>query len=386
MARTADPLRTRPPDLSTTWRRVCGWRLARQHVTTPAADPLTVAAVLGGVQAQVTSSARFTVGLRSPATAEDLDAALWRDRTLVKTWAMRGTLHWLPSSEFGLWVAALSTRRWRITPAWERYHGVAAAELDAITAAIPGALAGRRLTRDGLARRIAEVTASPHLGEQLRSGWGAVLKPAASRGLLCFGPDEGRNVTFVHPGDWLETDEARPDPDVALSQVLGRFLDGNGPATHDDFARWFGVPERPARDLLRRHADELVVVDVDGHRGWLTREGAAALADGADADGVVLLGGFDPFVLAPISHRDAIIPDGHVDDVSRTAGWISPVVVSDGLVVGTWSPERGATGTTVEITPFRRLRAAEVAGVEARASALAGRLLDGPVAVRVLDV
>jgi Winged helix DNA-binding domain len=35
--------------------------------------------------------------------------ALWEERTLVKTWAMRGTLHLLPASDLSLWHAALST-------------------------------------------------------------------------------------------------------------------------------------------------------------------------------------------------------------------------------------------------------------------------------------
>jgi hypothetical protein len=146
MARSKDPLATRDPDLTTSWSQVCGWRLARQHVTAPAGDAVAVAARVCGVQAQVTSSAQFTVGIRSPATADDVAAALRTDRTLVRTWAMRGTLHWLPAAEFGLWTAALTTRPWRITPSWERYHGVTADEVDAVTAAIPEVLAGRQLT------------------------------------------------------------------------------------------------------------------------------------------------------------------------------------------------------------------------------------------------
>jgi hypothetical protein len=101
---------------------------------------------------------------------------------------MRGTLHWLPADEYPLWIAALRTREWRITPGWEKYHGVTKAELHAITDAIPTALEGRALTREELADRLADVTGTAHLGEQLRSGWGAVLKPAANQGLLCFGP------------------------------------------------------------------------------------------------------------------------------------------------------------------------------------------------------
>lgn len=379
MARAADPLTSRPADLVATWPQVCGWRLARQHVTEPAADPVGVAARLCGVQAQVTSSAQLTLGLRSPASADDLETALWTDRSLVKTWAMRGTLHWLPSREYAMWIAALRTRPWRITPSWERYHGVTADELAAVSEAIPEALDGRQLTRDELAARIAEVTGSAHLTEQLRSGWGAVLKPAANRGLLCFGSDRDRNVTFVRPQDWLGEIGPLPDAADALWEVLCRFLDAYGPATPADVARWFGEPERMGRQLLATHADQLHVVDVEGHRGWVTAAGAATLADTPPAAGVELLGGFDPYILAPISHRDALVPEGHLADVSRTAGWISAVVLVDGRVAGTWTTDAGGDGTRVTVTVFRPLTSAHVAAIEQRAAELGGRLLPGPV-------
>ncbi|HSJ45889.1 MAG TPA: winged helix DNA-binding domain-containing protein [Euzebyales bacterium] len=375
MARTRDQLTTRDPDLTSSWPQVCGWRLARQHVTALAADAVGVASRLCGVQAQVTSSAHFAVGVRSPATDDDVDAALWTERTLVRTWAMRGTLHWLPAAEYGLWIAALTTRRWRITPSWEKYHGVTAAELDAVTRAIPEVLAGRRLTREELADGLADATGRAHLAEQLTSGWGAVLKPAANRGLLCFGPDRDRNITFVRPDEWLGDTGPAPKPEEAMRLVLRRFLDAYGPATPGDIARWFGEREPFGRQLLARHAEELAVVRVDGHRGWMTPEGATALAEHAPAEGVALLGGFDPYVLAPISHRVAIVPDGRLDEVSRTAGWISAVVLVDGMVAGTWTTEADGDATRLVISPFRGLTATERAAIDQRVAQLAGHVL-----------
>ena len=371
MNRRQDPLSMRKPDVVVSWPQICGWRLAQQRVTHPASDPLEVAAVLGGVQSQVTSSAEFALGLRTAVAVEEFAAALWEQRTLVKTWAMRGTLHWLPAAEFPLWVAALRTREWRLTSGWEKYHGVTAAQLHAITEAIPTALAQRQLTREELSERLVEVTGSPQVAEQLRSGWGAVLKPAANQGLLCFGPDRGRNVTFVRPQDWLGEVGPEPEPQEGLRVVLHRFLDAYGPATAKDFARWFGVPDKPARDLLLHHADDLVVASADGTAGWVTPQGAESLAAADRAEGVVLLGGFDPYVLAPISHRDILIPEGHLADVSRTAGWISAVVLADGCVVGTWTTD----GASVDVAPFASLTGEVRAGLERRVTELAGRLL-----------
>ncbi len=344
-------------DLS--WDQVLGWRVGQHRLAAPGGDPVEVTAGLAGVQAQVAASATQVIAVRAADTAVDVDRLLWEDRMLVKTWAMRGTLHLLPAAEWRTWVAVLRTRQWRITPGWVKYHGITEAELDAVTAAIPEALAGDPLTREELADRVAAITGHTHLGEQLRSGWAAVFKPAANRGLLCQGPPRDGNITFTDPARWLGLDGSgdEPDPDAAMATVLARFLDVHGPATREDLARWLGVTPKAARLVLDAHEDGLTEVVVEGRRAWMTAQGAEDAATADPAEGVYLLPGFDPYVLAPISHRAHTIPDGQVDQVSRAAGWISPVLLVDGRIAGTWEPERTGTTTTVTITPFAKLPA-----------------------------
>ncbi|HET6952676.1 MAG TPA: winged helix DNA-binding domain-containing protein [Acidimicrobiales bacterium] len=352
-----------------TWDQVLGWRVGRHGLARPIGDAVEVTAALAGVQAQVASSARQVVAIRGTGNPGggpvDLDRLLWHDRALVKTWAMRGTLHLLPAAEWHEWVALVGTREWRITPGWVRYHGITRDELDAITAAVPAALAGDPLTRDELADRVAALTGLGHVGEQLRSGWSAVFKPAASRGLLCQGPPRDGNVTFTDPRAWLGLDGAAPDPETAQAAVLGRFLDAYGPATRDDLARWLGVTPRAARLLLAAHAGAFVEVEVEGHTAWMTPSGARAAAAADPAEGVYLLPGFDPYVLAPISHRARTVPEARVDAVSRAAGWISPVLLVDGRVAGTWEPSSAGGTTTVTVTPFASLPGAVVAAARA---------------------
>ena len=356
-------------DASLTWDQVLGWRLAQQgldEASSVPSDPVALIGHLAGVQTQVESSALQVLAVRG-AGRVDLDALLWRDRALLKTWAMRGTLHLLPAAEWRTWIAVMRTREWRITPGWEKYHGITKAELEAVTDAIPEALAGEPLTRDELADRIAALTKHDHLGEVLRSGWAQVFKPAANQGLLCQGPPRGKATTFTSPERWLAGgpagDAPDPDPHAAAATVLARFLDTNGPATREDLARWLGESPKQARLLLAAHADELVEVDVEGNKGWMTPAGAAAASRAGAPEGVALLPGFDPWVLAPISHRAHTIPPGRIDDVSRTAGWISPVLLVDGRVAGTWESSVAGDVTTVTVTPFGKLPKRVVAEV-----------------------
>lgn len=358
-------------------------RLRRQFLADPADDPVAVAGELCGVHAQVASSAEQILGVRCVgATPQRVREHLWQHRTLVKTWGMRGTLHLFPAAELPLWVAAFSNRQWpKFTPAWERYHGVTPDELRAVTGAIGDVLPGRELTREELAAEVAARLHAPHLTERITSGWGVRLKPAAAGGLLCFAESRGRTVRFASPHDWLRGEWPHHDPDEAMRTVLLRFLDRYGPASHEDVARWWGVDAARGRKLVAAHAEALTQVRLDGATAWTTPQAADELTDSGPAKGVWLLPGFDPYVTAPISHRRHLIPDGYVDQVSRTAGWISPVLVVDGLVRGVWSPETSRAGVTIVVRPF----AAVSARVRRAAEAYADRyqqLLGSPVTVR----
>jgi hypothetical protein len=181
----------------------------------------------------------------------------------------------------------------RFTPGWEKNHGVTADDLRRITDAVGQVLPGRVLTREELATEIAARLGAPELAERIRSGWGVMLKPAAAGGLLCFGPDRERNVTFTDPRSWVPDvrwDEI--DPDAAMREIVCRLLDTYGPAGHEDFGRWWGTDAASARRIFVAHSDAMVQVDVDSRKAWLPAASAHASSD--EARGVLLLPGFDP--------------------------------------------------------------------------------------------
>ena len=336
-----------------TWRQVTRWRAERQLLVRGEPDPVAVARRLCGIHAQVTSCSTAIVLVRG-ATAPE--TALWGDRTLVRTWAMRGTLHLMPSDELDLWAGALTDResRRRFPPAFEREHGVSGADLHAITDAIGEVLGATPMSRADLGAAVCDRLGRPELAGPLATSWGAMLKPAAARGLLCSGPPDGTTSTFVSPTGWLGRTLTPLPAEEANREVLLRFLAANGPATPADVARWWGEQPAPARRWARAYADDLTPVEVDGEAGFLIAvrdaDELAAVPDGGihPGDGPFLLPGFDPWVIAPLSHRRRAVPDEHEKKVSRAAGWISPVLVADGRVAGVW--EAGDPGPVVH--PF----------------------------------
>ena len=118
-------------------------------------------------------------------------------------------------------------------------------------------------------------------------------------------------------------------------------------------ARWWGGGRLSAvTRALARIRDELAEIDVEGTRGLVHREDVAALAATEPGEHVVLLPGFDPFTNELPRHVDSVLDDRLHDRVHRTAGWVTPIVVADGRVGGTWELD----SRRVVVTPFGRWR------------------------------
>jgi hypothetical protein len=359
-------------DLS--WNAALAWRAQRQGLArrAPAGDALTVVARVAGLHAQLMSSAELSLWARvdglDPAW---LARALWEERTLVKTWAMRGTLHLLPAAELGLWLAALGTYRHYRKPAWIRAFGITEPELDALCAAVGEALAGPPLTREALADRAAVLTGIPGIDDKLRQGFGAYLKPSAFQGRLCFAPSEGRNVRFSRPDVWLGNDvtDAAPDGPAAVAEVARRYLAAYGPATREDFGRWWGVSPAEAGRVLRALGDEIEPVRVDGVDAWMPTGAAAEAAALEPAGALRLLPAFDPLVVGA-TRIGLVTPIARREAVYRPQGWLSPVICIDGRIVGTWRHARRGARVEVTLDPWEPLPAAAAEEEEALREAL----------------
>jgi hypothetical protein len=347
------------------WDQTRAFRLARMHLSAPL-GPRSLRRVvrdLGGVHAQVASAGELQCAARAPGLGPGaVERALWQRRTLVKTWAMRGTLHWIDADDFPVWAAALATRRhWR-RPVWLRAFKLTIEEIEASLEAIAEALDGRALTRAALADEVHRRVRSAAVDERLRSGWGEMLKIVALHGRLCFGPSEGRNVTFVRPDQWLPR-WRHVDTDTAIGEVCRRYLAAHAPATREDFARWWGFFPADARRVLDGLGDELVQVARSGDVAFVLRRDLEALRTASENDCVRLLGMFDAYTLAGLPHDD-IVPKARKADVYRKGAWVSQVVLVGGRVVGVWTHERRARGTDVRVKLFEPVPGARARIVE----------------------
>ncbi|HYP38747.1 MAG TPA: winged helix DNA-binding domain-containing protein [Chloroflexia bacterium] len=347
---------------SLTWPQVNAWRLS-QHCLSPRLkrqDFLNAVTRTGGIQAQLMSAAEMALWARVDGlTKEDVQSALWQDRTLIKTWAMRGTLHLLSAHDLPLYVAARSMHADRNWLSYFTYYGITPAQYDAFIAAVPQVLGSEPLTREQLSIAVAKHIGAPELGKLLlSSSWGSLWKPSALRGDLCFGPNQGRNVTFVHPSRWLslnaEQNAQTVEPHLALQEIARRYLHAYGPATPQDFARWWDGSSRlvAAKKLFQSLEDELEAVDVEGWPAFALRTTLEPM-QGLEASGSInLLPLFDAYVLGHGRNIEPLLPKAYKSQVFRPQGWISAVVLVDGYMKGVWEHKSQRSQTVVKVHMF----------------------------------
>ncbi len=348
---------------SLTWSGVTARRMARHALSEPATDlgPAEIAGVLCGAHAQVLTAAELSIGRRiARASRVDVQRALWEDRTLVKTFGPRGTVHLLPTADLPMWTGALSALpSVLMQPEPIRFTPDQAAE---VIAAIGDALADTELTIDELTEAIVDRT-GPWAGARTMEAfqdrwprWRQLTSTAGHRGVLCFGANRDRKVTYTNPHRWLPG--FRPDDsDLALRTLVTRYLHAYGPATPQHFARWLSIPPRRAAELFHELADELEQVELDGEPGW-TNAGDTEMPQ--PHQGIRLLPYFDVFVVAG-QPRERLYPGAAATRALTPAGQAGnyPVLLVDGEVGGVWHQRRSGDKLAITVEPLRELTATQ---------------------------
>lgn len=322
------------------WEQALAWRM-RRHFLDPIGDrPVTdVVRRLCGVQAQVASSAELAVRVRRRMSRAGEIARGLADGRLIKTWAMRGTLHLLTPEEGVAFLSLLASGRSWERPSWERYFGMTPKHIEDLRLAASEALEGVALTREELIAAVTAKRGLGHAGEALRSGWGTLLKPLAWQGDLCFGPSQGNRVTFMRPVDASSRWPGLLDPDEAAPIAIHAYLGAYGPTTGDAFGNWLAsgyFGKRGLRAWFDRLGDQLTEVEVEGTRAFMLTAAVDELMATKPSRTVRLLPGFDQFVLGPGTGDGHVVPTARRRLVSKQSGWIAPVVLVGGVVKGTW--------------------------------------------------
>jgi hypothetical protein len=361
-------------------------RLRAQRLTAQQPGALTsvahVVKELCGIQAQDARAATLAVRVRSAGlVAADVEHARVQERSVVRTWGQRGTLHLLAAEDLG-WLLPLFSPVF-IAGSRRRYAELG---LDEDTCArgvraIRDVLASQGpLTRAELVEQLA--IHGIHIEGQARP---YLLRHAALEGILCLGPDRGAEPTYVLLDDWID----RGHRGHALSQeaahveLARRYLKAYGPATAEDQAAWSGMPISKIRAAWQHIVDQLIEVEIAGRLAWMLKTCAAWLDEApAHAPIVRLLPGFDIYLLG-YQDRGLAVPHQYTKRVNAGGGMLHPTLLVDGRAVGTWKSKQKKDHLDVVVEPFDHLTPQVHVGLEAEVTDLA-RFLDVQATLHVM--
>lgn len=311
------------------------------------ADTVRAAAA---IQAQDRLGEQLGVGTRSTGlTAAEVDQARLADRSVVRNWLMRGTLHLIPAEDLR-WMLDLLGEAMDAKALKRRADlGISDDDHDNVLKFLRNELASNGpMTR-------------AEIGEALRSAglpWEGqttphLLRTASLLGVMCFGPERDGEATHVLIDDWLPSVEAPSDPGAELARC---YFTAYGPATQSDFRWWSGIPAADARRCIQAAQEALTEVDIDGQKMWVSSDSPDRINDvlSAPSDVLRVLGPFDPYIVG-YAKRDLDVPDHLLKRVNAGGGMLRPCVLIDGRLVGTWDRKRRARGLTVKVTCFEAL-------------------------------
>ena len=349
-------------------------RLRSQHLTDDTRLGGDVAAVTRAVcalQAQAFDAARHQVRVRSVGvTSGAVDRAFEVERSVVRTWLMRGTLHLCAADDLRWLMAVFGPAVNQFGASRRKNLGLDDATCARAVAVIRKALASGPMARRQIRERLvsAGVVAEP-VGQLVLH----LLYHAASLGIVCSGPRMGRDDSFVLVNDWVPQSEG-PRGEAALAELARRYFAAYGPAGEADFAAWSGLRRSVIRTAIGAIGTELV--EFPGSIRGLWTLGPAPNADVARPT-VRLLGHFDTFLLGYRVRE-------HLGDAAAEAwihdgggGWIRPVICVDGWIAGGWRMDQARGETEIKVMPFDRIsrRADPAIGREV---ASIGRFLERP--------
>ncbi|WP_104090435.1 winged helix DNA-binding domain-containing protein [Cryobacterium sp. N19] len=349
----------------------------------PLADAIAVTERMLAVQAQDYPAGQWALGVRSPGTTRSQLQASVSAGEIVRSWPMRGTLHFVPARELG-WMQGLTTpRRLKKTRTINERLGLDATVLERAREAAIAALTGQKqLSR----AEFMTMLQAAGLSTEGQRGYHTIAHLALT-GTLCWGRQIGTQQGLVLLDEWVPNPR-RLERDEALGEFVYRYFLGHGPATLVDFAWWSQLTVADAKTGLAVARERLTEVQVDGVAHFLSDETAdAGVPAGLRQHTPVLaLPGFDEYLLGYRDRTHVVSAENLLRVVPGLNGIFLPLVVTNGQIVGTWRKKIAASGVTCEASLFEepgtaaaRTRAEKTHRAFERAVADYARFLELPV-------
>jgi len=335
-------------------------RLFQQHISHAGCKTVgELTGWLGAIQAQDYYGAKWSLGLRLAESRDaQIEAAIARGE-IIRTWPKRGTLHYVAAPDVH-WMLRLLTPR-ILSGAAGRHREL---ELDESIFGCCRDLFQKALQGGGRLRRAALMALLEEAGISTRGQrCYHILWQLAQEGLICMGPQDGPEQTFVLLDEWVAPGLAL-EGDAAVAELARRYFVSRGPANLDDFVWWSGLKISAARRGVAAVRGQLGEEKINGQPYWFDPQVSAF---SQPAEQVYLLPGFDEYLLGYSDRSSVLKPQFAQQVCPGNNGMFAPTVVIGGQVRGTWKRVIKKNRVEINLSPFEGFSGPELDGIAAAA-------------------
>jgi hypothetical protein len=307
---------------------------------------------MGAVQAQDYLGAMWSLGMRLPSIKESEIEKSVDDKTMVRTWPMRGTLHFVSPKDIRWMLKYLAGKVQSKVGSVFRREGL---DVKQFTKAIKlwekALVGGNAFTRE----EMYDVLEKGKLSTKGMRGL-LMLGYAAQESLICFGARKGKQQTFVLLDEWLPDFPPMPSKDEAFKRLAEIYVRSHGPVLIEDLAWWAGLTKTEATAAIHSIDDTIISEKCDDKNYWMYPP-----ATGKAKSICSLLPAYDEFGIA---YKDRSPIAGEFGFKGFNGSFISGIM-HNGKITGVWRRDLEKESVVIEIKPAAKYSAAQTKALNA---------------------
>lgn len=327
--------------------------VAHRILHTKKSSPEEVVRNLCAMQSQDYLNAKWPIGSRAGCSEKEVINSINKGE-IIRTWPMRGTLHFVSSKDVYWLLDLLSFKALQGAKRRMEFLGIDEKLITKCKKIAEKVLANKNcLTKEEFEKEL--VKNKVEFSGQIRYH---VIWRMSQDGLICFAKEKGKHPTLALLEEWVPK-KKHIVGDEALKELATRYFTSHGPATLKDYQWWCGLTMKDARLSIELAKENLELIKIDDDNYYFGSD----LPKIAKKSSTNILSGFDEFILGYKDRTPSVDPK-FLKQVQTVNGLFSHCIIEKGKVIATYKKSVKKDELVFKLNPFNKLKAAQIAGIK----------------------
>ncbi len=285
---------------------------------------------------------------------------------LVRTWAVRSTMHTIPCKDYYVYVLGGAGERmlnWIDTIAKKRNYPQREQRRRQLYEPVLDEIKGRAVTEDEIRALVSRRARPLGLGEGVWTGIGDM----AFQGLLVHAGKRGSRSLYILSDDWIPRLKAPPDRQSCRVELLRKYIARHGPVSKEDITYWAYLTRQQLDEAVTGLAGEIVEIKMEP-----SREPYMDMDQDVDRKlppppGAVVLPKYDSLMLT-LKDKSRFMDMHYYKRIFGALGMVRPTVLVDGFVAAIWRKVVKKTAASIEVHALKKVSSSDKKAVEEKFS------------------